>query len=83
MSSKEKLLNRFKCLPNDFTFDELVRLFSIVGYSLDNKGLTSGSRVAFTNGEDTYCTHKPHPGKVLTKPAMIDVYKFLLIKGLI
>lgn len=30
MSTKEKLKERFKTLPSDFTFDELVRLFNIL-----------------------------------------------------
>ncbi|MBR5042164.1 MAG: type II toxin-antitoxin system HicA family toxin [Bacteroidales bacterium] len=83
MSSKEKLITRFCKLPKDFTFDELIRLFAVFGYKIDNKGSTSGSRVLFTNGSERYCTHKPHPGKVLTKAAVIDVYKYLIIKGLL
>lgn len=33
MGSKEKLIERFKRQPKDFTYDEVVRLFSIFGYS--------------------------------------------------
>ena len=47
MSTKDKLTKRFKSLPSDFTFDELVRVFASVGFTLDNKGNTSGSRVRF------------------------------------
>lgn len=54
MGTKEKLIERFKLQPNDFTWDELVRLFSILGYETDNKGKTSGSRVIFYKGESTY-----------------------------
>ena len=32
MSTKEKLIERFKRLPSDFTFEELVRLLSFYGY---------------------------------------------------
>lgn len=42
MGSKEKLIERFKRLPNDFTFDEMERLLSIFGYEKSNKGKTSG-----------------------------------------
>ena len=38
MGTKEKLIERFKRQPNDFYWDELVRLFSILGYETDNKG---------------------------------------------
>lgn len=42
MSSKEKLIRRFLKRPNDFTSDELVRLFALFGFELTNKGTTSG-----------------------------------------
>lgn len=35
MGSKEKLIERFKRLPNDFTFDEMERLLSIFGYEME------------------------------------------------
>ena len=38
MSTKGRLKDRFCSLPNDFTFEELVRLFSVLGFELDNKG---------------------------------------------
>ena len=43
MGTKEKLIERFKSQPKDFNWDELVRLFSIFGYKIDNKGKTSVS----------------------------------------
>lgn len=51
MGTKEKLIARFKSNPKDFTWDEFVRLFSILGYEIDNKGKTSGSRTIFFKGE--------------------------------
>ena len=65
MSTKEKLIERFKNLPSDFTFDELVRLFNTLGYSIGNKGPTSGSRVVFRKGDDEFLIHKPHPGNIV------------------
>lgn len=47
MGTKEKLIASFKSNPKDFTWDEFVRLFSILGYEIDNKGKTSGSRTIF------------------------------------
>lgn len=47
MSTKEKLIERFCSLPNDFTWDEMGKLLSIFGYTKGNKGKTSGSRVIF------------------------------------
>ena len=70
MSTKDKLIERFKKLPNDFTFDELVRLLSFYGYRLENKGQTSGSRVIFTKGNDSIMTHRPHPSSIVKKKAL-------------
>lgn len=83
MGTKEKLLLRFKALPNDFTWTELVRLFSIFGYEICNKGKTSGSRVIFKKGESAYAAHKPHPGSIVKPYVMKQVYEFLKNNGLI
>ena len=32
MGTKEKLIERFKALPSDFTFDELEKLLKCFGY---------------------------------------------------
>ena len=83
MGTKEKLLLRFKALPNDFTWTELVRLFSIFGYEISNKGKTSGSRVIFKKEESAYAAHKPHPGSIVKPYVMKQVYEFLKNNGLI
>ena len=49
MTKKDKLLERFLALPNDFTFDELKSLLESMGFEIENKGKTSGSRVAFVH----------------------------------
>lgn len=49
MGTKEKLIERFKRLPSDFTFDELERLLSFYGYVKSDKGKISGSRVIYKN----------------------------------
>lgn len=38
MGSKEKLVERFKKLPKDFTFEETLALLRIFGYEKHNKG---------------------------------------------
>ncbi|MBO4634194.1 MAG: type II toxin-antitoxin system HicA family toxin [Bacteroidales bacterium] len=77
MSTKDKLIERFKTLPNDFTFDELVRVFSFFGFSLNNKGITSGSRVVFIKGSDSLMMHRPHPGNTVKKGPLKSAYKYL------
>lgn len=83
MGTKEKLILRFKTLPNDFTWTELVRLFGTFGYEISNKGKTSGSRVIFKKEESIYAAHKPHPGSIVKPYVMKQVYEFLKNNGLI
>lgn len=64
-------------MPSDFTFDELVRLFNILGFTVNNKGGTSGSRVRLEKGTDYYNFHKPHPGNVIKKKVLRDIYQYL------
>lgn len=58
---KEKLLQRLLSRPKDFMFDEVVTLLSSYGFTQQNKGKTSGSRVEFVNGEHSIQLHKPYP----------------------
>lgn len=74
MGSKEKLIERFKRLPNDFTFDEMERLLSIFGYEKSNKGKTSGARVIYRNeNKRPIMLYKPHPGNIIKGYAMRQV----------
>ena len=83
MSTKEKLIQRFKRTPDDFTFDELVRVFSFFGFMIDNKGHTSGSRVRFKRQDMFYTCHRPHPGNIVKKAVIRDVLTYLQLKGLL
>ncbi len=70
-------------MPNDFSWNELVRLFSILGFELDNKGKTSGARIIFVKGNMTYVAHKPHPGSTVKAYVLKQVREFLSNNGLI
>lgn len=84
MGTKEKLIERFKSLPTDFTFDELERLLVLFGYERNNKGRTSGSRVIFKDKDaHPIMLHKPHPGNILKGYALKQVYDELKNRGLI
>ncbi len=83
MGTKDKLITRFKTLPKDFTWDEFVRLFGILGFELNNKGKTSGSRIIFTKQEFSYIAHKPHPAKFIKSYVMRQTLDFLTKNGLI
>ena len=83
MGTKEKLIIRFKSQPRDFTWDEFVRLFNILGFTLGNKGKTSGSRVIFTKDNYTYIAHKPHPEKFIKNYVMKQTLDYLTKNELI
>ena len=83
MSTKEKLTERFKSLPNDFTFDELITLMKHYGFSLQNSGKTSGSRVCFVKGCATVKLHRPHPDDIIRKGSLKNIHAYLTNKGLI
>lgn len=66
MGKKEKLIQRLKSRPKDFTFDEAETLLGYLSYSKSNKGKTSGSRVSFTSENHVpILLHKPHPNNEL------------------
>lgn len=84
MGTKEKLIERFKKQPNDFTFDEMEKLLSIFGYVKSNKGKTSGSRIIFKNeNKRPIMLHKPHPGNIIKEYAMKQVLNDLKEEGLL
>jgi hypothetical protein len=83
MSTKDKLIERFKKQPKDFTWEELVKLFGIFGFTVDNKGKTSGSRVLFEKGDDSCIAHKPHPSNIIKNYSMKQILEYLTEKKLI
>ena len=83
MGTKEKLIERFKRQPNDFTFDEMERLLSIFGYEKSNKGKTSGSRIIYRNSDNRPMLHKPHPGNIVKGYALKQVLDDLTEAGFI
>lgn len=78
MGQKEKLIDRFKRLPKDFTFDELTGLLLHLGFERDNKGKTSGSRVLFRRHDGLLIMlHKPHPGHIVKWYALKQILDYL------
>mgnify|MGYP001767022978 CR=1 FL=1 len=66
MTTRDKLISRFRNKPADFTYSELARLLSFFGY-VEMQG--TGSRVLFINRSSNrkIKLHKPHPGKILRR----------------
>ena len=79
MVAKNKLKERFKRLPKDFTFEETVTLLESMGYQKHNKGKTSGSRIRFKNeATGMYIDlHRPHPGSIMKEWMMKEIYRHL------
>ena len=63
MSKLEKLVERLKTKPNDFTWDELVKLLHNLGFEDVENSKTGGSRRKFYNVTQNVAInlHKPHP----------------------
>lgn len=83
MGTKEKLVERFKKKPKDFTYEETIALLVYFGYEVHNKGATSGSRVRFKN-ETTGVyidIHRPHPGSILKEWMIKAIYQHLKEHG--
>ncbi len=66
MSKQEKLLEKLKSKPKDFTYDELKTLLNYLGFYENDKGKTSGSRVEFKDNMNRKIRlHKPHPSNIV------------------
>lgn len=84
MGQKEKLIQRLKSKPRNFTFDEAERLLGYLSYRCSDKGRTSGSRVAFISDEHaTILLHKPHPRKELLEYQVKQLLDTLEQEGLV
>ena len=63
MSRIQKLEQRLREKPTDFTWDELVKILKHHGFEEMQKGKTAGSRRAFVHSisKQIIRLHKPHP----------------------
>lgn len=84
MSKHQKLIERLKSRPRDFTFQELETLLKGFGYRVSNSGKTSGSAVRFVHPDHHVIRlHKPHPSPILKGYAVDAVLEVLHNEGLI
>jgi predicted RNA binding protein YcfA (HicA-like mRNA interferase family) len=66
MSKTEKLIEKLKSRPKDFTWDEMLKVLKHYGFEQMRQGKTGGSRRKFVNSEKQIINlHEPHPQKVL------------------
>lgn len=84
MGQKEKLIQKLKSKPKDFTFQEAETLLGYLTYRRFNKGKTSGSRVLFcSEGRASILLHKPHPRKELLEYQVKQLLEILEQEGLL
>ena len=83
MGKLEKMIERLKSNPKDFTFEEMQTLLLALGFELSNKGKTSGSRVKFFKDGVFIILHKPHPRKELLSYQIKQIIELLSEEGLI
>lgn len=84
MGQKEKLIQRLKSKPKDFTFEEAELLLRYFSYERSDKGRTSGSRVMFVSAEHPpILMHNPHPRKELLSYQVKQLLELLSQEGLV
>ncbi len=84
MGQKEKLIERLRAKPKDFTFSEAETLLRFFSYQRSDKGRTSGSRVMFASDiHPPILLHKPHPHKELKLYQVKQLLDLLEQEGLL
>ncbi len=84
MTTKDKLREKLLSNPKDFTFAELERLLKGMGYTKEEKGKTSGSRIMFCkDGHPPILLHKPHPRRELLSYQIRQLSDYLKSEGLL
>lgn len=85
MSKRDKLIERLLNRPSDFTYNEAGTFLVGLGYKEDNRGRTSGSRVAFVNIKTNHIIrlHKPHPTNSLKMYQIDELIEVLKSQGVI
>lgn len=78
MSKIDKLIERLKSQPKDFTWDELLKVLKHFGYSELKAGKTGGSRRKFADSQNNIINfHKPHPGNILKEYVIKQIIEHL------
>jgi len=73
MSKIDKLIEKLKSKPKDFTWDELLKVLNHFEFKQIGQGKTGGSRRKFVNdNKEVIILHEPHPQKVL-KSYQLDI----------
>jgi len=84
MSKRDKLLERLRHRPKDFTWTELITALKQLGYRETKAGKTGGSRRKFVHATaPPIILHKPHPGNIIKTYVINDVLEMLVREGML
>ena len=84
MERDDKLLERFRRRPRDFTWEELTTLLRRLGFRPVRPGRTAGSRRRFIHPDGCVISlHEPHPARILKRYQIDQVLETLAREGLI
>ena len=83
MSGIEKLIDRFRRMPTDFSWNELEKLLRHFGFEPLGTGGSGGSRRKFFNREkrSLITLHEPHPRPILKEYQLKEVFEKLTEGG--
>jgi predicted RNA binding protein YcfA (HicA-like mRNA interferase family) len=84
MDRPDKLLERLRRRPRDFTWAELTTLLRRLGFRQVRTGSTGGSRRRFAHPDGYVISlHEPHPGRILKRYQIDQILETLEREGLI
>lgn len=84
MTKRDKLLIRLLSKPKDFTWDELVKVLTELGFKQISGGKTGGSRVRFIHPScPPVILHRPHPRPILKRYLLDNIIDLLRQEKLI
>jgi predicted RNA binding protein YcfA (HicA-like mRNA interferase family) len=84
MDRPDKLLERFRRRPRDFTWAELTTLLRRLGFRQVRTGSTGGSRRRFVHPDGCVISlHEPHPERILKRYQIDQIIETLEREGLI
>lgn len=73
MSKVEKLIEKLKSRPKDFTWDEMLKVLNYFGFEQLAQGKTGGSRRKFVNRKSRLLVYTNHIHKKVLKLYQLDI----------
>jgi predicted RNA binding protein YcfA (HicA-like mRNA interferase family) len=84
MERKDKLLERLRRRPRDFTWDELTTLLLRLGFRQVRTGKAGGSRCRFIRPDGCLISlHELHPGRILKRYRIDQILETIDREGML